>query len=99
MWIPAHRSHAVNPEKRTCEPERGVESAETSTDDDNAREVRVRHPLLVIQIFSGSGGLSAVSQRYGILLGRELSNRVVVRAELSHLFLRIGDIRRFSLSV
>src|SRR5262245_36620110 len=43
--------------------------------------------FLVIQILSGSGGLGTVSLRYPILLGREVSNRVVVLAELSHLFL------------
>src|SRR5262249_17895619 len=42
--------------------------------------------FLVIQIFSASGGLGAVLLRYVILLGRELSNCVVVFTELSHLF-------------
>src|SRR5215475_6964357 len=37
--------------------------------------------FLVIQIFSGPGDLGAAFLRYAILLGRELSNRVVVLAE------------------
>src|SRR5262245_42370968 len=42
--------------------------------------------FLVIQIFSGSWSLGAVLLSYMILVGRELSNCVVVLAELSHLF-------------
>src|SRR5262245_48295367 len=49
-------------------------------------DIDVDARFLVIQIFSGSGGLGAVFLRYVKLLGRELSNRVVVLAELSHLF-------------
>src|SRR5262245_22649367 len=53
--------------------------------------------FLVIQIFSGSGDFGAVLLRYVILLGRELSNRLVVLAELSHWFLLSRTIRRLSL--
>src|SRR5262249_26902430 len=56
--------------RRPCEPERGVEAAETSADDDNARKVRLRQTLFV----------------YVILIGWLFSNRFVVLAELSHLF-------------
>src|SRR5262249_51439845 len=55
--------------------------------------------FLVIQIFSGSGGFGAVLLRYVILLGRELSNRLVVLAELSHWFLLSRTLRRLSLSI
>src|SRR5262245_29515517 len=43
--------------------------------------------FLVIQIFSGSGSFGAVLLRHVILLRRELSNRLVVLAEISHWFL------------
>src|SRR5262249_25741354 len=49
-------------------------------------DIDVDARFLVIQIFSGSGGLGAVLLGYVILLGRELFNCVVVLAELSHLF-------------
>src|SRR5262245_54192405 len=49
-------------------------------------DIDVDSRFLVIQIFSGSGGLGAVLLRYVILLGRELLNCVVVLAEISHLF-------------
>src|SRR5262245_65862442 len=49
-------------------------------------DIDVDARFLVIQIFSGSGGLGAVLLRYVILLGRELSNCVVALADLSHLF-------------
>src|SRR5262245_39593442 len=54
--------------------------------------------FLVVQILPGSGGLGAALLRYAILLWRELSNRIVL-VELSHVFLRVGGIRSFSLSV
>src|SRR5215475_12555511 len=49
-------------------------------------DIDVDARFLVIQIFSGSGGLGAVLLRYVILLGRELLNCVVVLAEIAHLF-------------
>src|SRR5262245_49907644 len=49
-------------------------------------DIDVDARFLVIQIFSGSGGFGAVLLRYLILLGRELSNCVVVFAELLHSF-------------
>src|SRR5215510_7066931 len=49
-------------------------------------DIDVDSRFLVIQIFSGSGGLGAVLLRYVILLGRELLNCVVVLAEIAHLF-------------
>src|SRR5215470_2800718 len=56
--------------------------------------------FLVIQIFSGSRRFGAVLLRYVILLGRELSNRLVVLAELSHWFLLSRTYRKaLSLSI
>src|SRR5215470_15332167 len=49
-------------------------------------DIDVDARFLVIQIFSGSGGLGAILLRYVILLGRQLSNCVVVLAEIAHLF-------------
>src|SRR5262245_51544323 len=47
-------------------------------------DIDVDARFLVIQIFSGSGNLGAALLSYTILLGREVSNRLVVLAELSH---------------
>src|SRR5688572_25150778 len=49
--------------------------------------------FLVVQIFSGSGHFRGVLLRYVILLGRELSNRIVTLAELSHFFLLLAQPR------
>src|SRR5262249_17452619 len=52
-------------------------------------DIDVDARFLVIQIFSGSGDLGGVLLRYTILLGREVSNRLVVLAELSHFVLSL----------
>src|SRR5262245_17142302 len=50
-------------------------------------DIDVDARFLIIQIFSGSGSFGAVLLRHVILLRRELSNRLVVLAEISHWFL------------